>query len=156
MRANREYPRITSLVPKGRLSHALPAVDGAFSFLNSRVQPSRKRGRADEDDESVGFHQGSQFAEVVEAEDLEDDEPLDVSVVQRKGWSAPDVDDCCFRLTAPPECAANAFDQQDISIVRCSENIAAFPPLVFRCSAVGTHCVLNRACWLYPQHVLRG
>ncbi|CAN0388528.1 unnamed protein product [Pylaiella littoralis] len=40
-------------------------------------EPSRKRGRADEDDESVGFHQGSQFAEVVEAEDLEDDEPLD-------------------------------------------------------------------------------
>lgn len=144
------YPKAASLTPC-----VLPPV--LFLFSDPRVQPSRKHGHADEDDELVGFLQDySQFAEVVEAEDLEANEPLDVSVVQRKGWSAPDVDDCCFRLTALPECAANAFDQQDISIVCRSENIAAFPPLVFRCSVVGTHCVLDHVCFLYPQHFLRG
>lgn len=142
------YPKAASLTPC-LLSTVL------FPFSDSRVQPSRKRGRADEDDELVGFLQDSQFAEVEEVEDLEANEPLDVNTVQRKGWSTPDVDDGCFRLTAPPGCTANAFDQQDISTVRRSENIADFPPPVFRCSVVGTHSVLH-VCYLYLQHVLRG
>lgn len=47
------------------------------------------------------------------------------------------------RLMALPDCMANAFDQQDISIVRRFENLPAFPPFVFRRSAVGTHDVFH-------------
>lgn len=114
-------------------------------FLISRGHQSRKRARADESDD-LDLFRDLPFAEVAEVDDLEEEEPLIVSTVQRRGWSSP-----------PAMSVMVAFNRQLYQIVwhmhstsktparYCfvSKHITAFRPFISRRSAVGTDGILH-------------